>query len=400
MRSFKPLAALLAATTVLCVGVAARVPVSAMPGYQLDIEEWIRTGRIADTFTPLAYPLFAGSAYRLGHNHGILAAQILLHLAMVLMAYLILRELRVSPLRSALGSLPIALSPDLLLAVTKVWDFALSTFVMLLLVLCFLKIANRRGFAGWGLTIASGAAFGFAMASRANLIILLPVAVVLFFVIGRSAAKSIVATGAAVFLVVAFSGFAMVGIASHGSVFIPRNGPYNLYAGHNPYTIEEMIQYENGEPSIRPAITPTYPGLSSDDMYAHSLEPFYMQQAEHFIVHNPGTEIKLLGVKLFTLLRPDTKVQPLHSGGGMAKAVLALPVPIFLAMLLLTGRRALLPVDWLLILIETLYVVPFLISNSDPRFRSPLDAVLLLHSVSLLDRYLKRRAPASVSAEA
>jgi hypothetical protein len=394
MRFSRPLAVLLAVTTALCVAVAARVPVTSMPGYQMDIDEWVSTGHIADTFTPLAYPLLAGAAFRVGHNHGILAMQILMHLAMVLMAYLILRELRVAPLRSALGGLLVALSPDLLLAITKVWDFALSSFVLLLLVLCALHIWNRKGFSGWALTIASGAACGIAIASRANLILLVPLLLAIFFLAGRTAPKPTVATGAIVFLLVVAAGFAGVAIASHGSFFWPHNGPYNLYAGHNPYTVEQMLDRENGEYSIRPAITPTHPGISLEDTYSENLEPFYMQQVKAFAVHNPATEIKLLGVKLFTLLRPDTKVQPLHSGGGKVKALLALPVPIFLVMLLLTGRKALLPTDWLLIAMEILYVIPFLISNSDPRFRTPLDCVVLLHSVSLLDRYLNRRAPA------
>jgi hypothetical protein len=97
----------------------------------------------------------------------------------------------------------------------------------------------------------------------------------------------------------------------------------------------------------------------------------------------------LIPVKLFTLFRPDIKVHPLFSPPGIIKGLLALPVFLVLAMLLLPGRVPLQFEDHFLFCIEIAYVLPFLITNSDPRFRIPLDALLLLHFVSLLYRRLR-----------
>jgi hypothetical protein len=96
--------------------------------------------------------------------------------------------------------------------------------------------------------------------------------------------------------------------------------------------------------------------------------------------------MRLLFVKLFTLFRPDTKTHSLFSAAGVIKSLLVLPALFFLAALLLPGRQPLSFDDKLLLVVELLYILPFLITNSDPRLRVPLDALLLLHLVSLLYR--------------
>jgi hypothetical protein len=76
----------------------------------------------------------------------------------------------------------------------------------------------------------------------------------------------------------------------------------------------------------------------------------------------------------------------LFSAAGVIKSLLVLPALFFLAALLLPGRQPLSFDDKLLLVVELLYILPFLITNSDPRLRVPLDALLLLHLVSLLYR--------------
>jgi hypothetical protein len=72
-----------------------------------------------------------------------------------------------------------------------------------------------------------------------------------------------------------------------------------------------------------------------------------------------------------------------------------MPAFVLVAALLLPGRPPLSFEDYLLLTVELLYVVPFLLTNSDPRFRITLDPLLLLHLVSLLyRRYAARRSSA------
>jgi hypothetical protein len=356
------------------------------PRFFSDTKEWANFGHINSTFTPLAYPLFAGPAYRLAGIHGLLAMQVLLQIAIAAVCYGILRELCLPPKYSAYGSLPVALYPELLLSVAKTWDLALSTFVLLLFVLLCLRMARSAPLISMSLTVVTGLVFAVAVFCRPNLILLFAVVPVLL--LHRRANLSLVRFGGqlVVFLFIAATVFSLLGAASHGSVFIPRNGSYNLYAGHNSQTMHALLHDKNAEYSIIYKFVQVNPGVPLPDFYSPDFGVYYTQQSIYFARHNPGVEIRLLFVKLFTLFRPDTRLHSLLSPSGVIKSVLALPALFLLAGLLLPGRPPLLFEDKLLIVVELLYIVPFLITNSAPRFRVPLDALLLLHLVSLLYR--------------
>ncbi|HWZ00866.1 MAG TPA: hypothetical protein VNX17_07295 [Edaphobacter sp.] len=180
MLSKRPLIFLLLVTAVLSIATALRTHVSyPMPGYQADTIEWAANGRVADTFTPLAYPLFAGPAYRFAGDRGIVVLQILLQLALAGVCYLLLRELRLPPTWSAYGSLPVVLFPDVILSVTKLWDLTLSTILLLLLVLVSLRIGHSMPSPRLKLTAVSGLIFAAAVFCRPNLMLLLPIVIVL-----------------------------------------------------------------------------------------------------------------------------------------------------------------------------------------------------------------------------
>ena len=51
---------------------------------------------------------------------------------------------------------------------------------------------------------------------------------------------------------------------------------------------------------------------------------------------------------------------------------------------MLPGRAPLDRFDRLLLIVYAAYILPFLLTNFDPRFRIPLDVLLLLHSIRLL----------------
>ena len=64
-----------------------------MPGYFDDIRTWASYWHIDDTFTPLAYPLFAAPAYRLAGTAGIVVLQAILFVALVGLALRLLDRL-------------------------------------------------------------------------------------------------------------------------------------------------------------------------------------------------------------------------------------------------------------------------------------------------------------------
>jgi hypothetical protein len=396
MPSKRPLILLLLVTAFLSIAVAFRIPIThPMPGYRADIVEWAANGRIADTFTPLAYPLFAGPAYRFAGDHGILVLQILLHLALAVVCYLLLRELRLPVTWSAYGSLPIVLFPDLILSVAKFWDLTLSTVLLLIFVFVCLRIAHSVPSPGIALTATSGLIFAAAIFCRPNLILLLPIVFFLLLPRRTNLSAACAARRFAVFLVLAATGFSLLGVASHGTIYFPSNGPYNLYAGQNPQTNAALLDHLNAEFSLAPDFYASHPGQPLPDFYSPEMGNDFTRRSIQFATHHPAEELRLFALKLFTLFRPDTKLHPLFSASGLIKSFLAAPVILFLAALLLPGRPPLSFDDRLLFAFEVCYILPFLLTNSDPRFRTPLDALLLLHLVSLL--YRRRLAPTPVS---
>lgn len=370
----------------VATGVALREPFSIpQPGYFTDVQAWSPATPIADTFTPLAYPLLLAPAYRVAGSHGIVAVQAALYLLTIAVAFVLLLELAVAPRIAGLGTLLILLHPEFFLSIPKIWDVGLSAFLFLLLVLVCLRV-QRMGPA-WGLCVAVGLIFGAALFCRPNFALLIPVVLYAF---SRDPGRvSIVRVGASA--LIATLTFALAGVAAHGKPFWPGNGPYNLYAGDNSLSARALLDHLNAEPSIDPAFRAAHPDMvpanaTGDFFYSPALKPIYNHDAVSFVVHHPVEQARLIAIKFFTLFRPDTKVHPLRSMSGVGKAFLALPALVFLVALLAPGRPALTRADGLLIAFAAAYVSPFLLTNSDPRFRTPLDTLLLLFTVSLLFR--------------
>jgi hypothetical protein len=387
MPSKKPLLLLLLITAFLSTVVALKIQMShPMPGYRADTIEWATTGRVVDTFTPLAYPLFAGPAYRIAGDRGILALQVILELVLAGVCYLLLRELGMPVKWSAYGSLPVVLFPDLLLSVSKQWDLTLSTVLLLFFVFICLRIAHSVPSPSLGLTATSGLLFAAAIFCRPNLIFLLPI--ILFLLLSRRTSLSATARTShiVIFLALAVAGFSLLGVASHGAFYFPSNGPYNLYAGHNPQTRAALLDHLNGEFSLAPDFYASHPNEPLPDFHSAEMPDTFTRWSIQFASHHPEQELGLFAIKLFTFFRPDTKLHSLFSASGLIKSFLALPVILFLVTLLRPGRAPLSFDDRLLFVFEICYVLPFLLTNSDPRFRTPLDALLLLHLVSLLYR--------------
>src|ERR1035437_6967477 len=378
------LALVLGIAAVFVVAVAYSRPFSVpMPGYMVDIKAWSPSVPIADTFTPLACPLLLAPAFDLAGIRGIVVVEAAFYLVTVAVAFILLSFLEVPPRIAGLATLLILLHPEILLSVVKVWDVGLSTCVFLLLLLVSLIIL-RLG-ATLGPCLALGFVLGFSLFCRPNFALLVPA---ILYGLWRAPAKPSGLRFTSIFLVAAVT-FAFAGIAAHGRPFWPRNGAYNFYAGNNPFSSQVLLEKLNGEPSIMPALRAAHSGLVPDTVpqdfyYSPALQPIYTHDAVAFVVHHPGEQIRLIGIKLMTLFRPDTKVHPLRSAPGLCKAALALPAPILLILLLSPGRPPLESVDWLLIALAIAYILPFLLTNSEPRFRTPLDALIILHAVRLV----------------
>jgi hypothetical protein len=379
------LAALLILVVLAVAVVLVAVPFSTpMGGFWLDAQQFAASGQIRSAFTPCGYPALLGLGLRFAGNAGVLAAQLLPYVLISVAIYLILRLLALSRSAALAGAGLLALDPDLVIDIKKIWDTNITT-ALLLLVCAALLVVMRRGLTPARAAV-TGILWGLSMTVRPNFpALILPIAFAFWFApIHADRVKTLFTS-----TTIALFGAALVVIAIntvvHGHFYIPQNGPYNFYAGDNAFTERALLANLNAEPSIYPSLLAN--GFSSDvDIYSPTLRPYYVQHALLYIRQNPLISLKLVLLKLGTLLRPDTKIYPFASLGGMVKVFLALAVPFWLITLIVFRGRHWGLEDWLFIMFVVAYVAPFLLTNSDPRFRTPLDILVLTHAIYRITR--------------
>ena len=322
--------------------------------------------------------------YRPFGADGIIAFQAALYAGVaLLMLFLVQRLSSVASFHLVLVLAGVlALYPDLLASIPKLWDTELATLLLLAFTALCLSLEARKP----ALLACLGVVWGIGLSVRPNfalLILPLGYAVRLAYVRSTGALLRGLAVGC-----LALATVSVADTIAHGSLYFPQNGPYNLFAGANPYTRHALLTALNAEPSIGPGMADHgYPAIAS---YSLELRLTYTRFALGYIASHPLQWLGLAVVKLATLLRPDTKIHPLDTGAGMVRLLTSLSFPAWL--LLLAGARPLRPADRLILLVVVGYVLPFLLTNADPRFCVPLDALLLSHAGAL---FLRRKSVAA-----
>ncbi len=360
-------------------GVMAAVPFSTpMGGFWFDAQQFATTGHIVTVFTPCGYPAFLGLALLSGGIPGVIGMQLLLYLAILLTAYAILRLLELSPVSAAAGAALLGFHPEIVINIKKIWDTNITT--VLLLVLCAgLLVVMRKGLTPGRATLI-GIFWGLSMIIRPNFpALLLPIAFAFWAAPANTSRLRARWWQAALAPSAALITLAILNTAVHGSFYLPQNGPYNLYAGDNAFSEKALRVNLNAEPSIYPSLLAN--GFPAHvDVYDPALRPYYVSHALLFIRQYPLAACKLVLLKLATLLRPDTKIYPMASPGGIVKCVLALAIPLWVAVLIVQRGLPWEGQDWLFVTFAVAYILPFLLTNADPRFRVPLDVLLLTHT--------------------
>ena len=370
----------LALLMVAVMGVLIAVPfTSPMGGFWIDAQQLAVTGHIKSVFTPCGYPALVGLGYRIGGIAGVVATQLLVYVSIVVAVYCILRLLEVKRAQSLLGACLIGFHPDLLINIKKIWDTNI-TVALLMAILAALLVIMRNGLTPARAAVA-GALWGLCITVRPNFpIIALPIAFALYKApVDGNRLRALASNGA---LVLAAAAIVIVAVntGAHGTFYFPQNGPYNLYAGDNFFTSRALVFNLNAEPSIYPSLLAAGFGPNVD-VYNPGLRPYYVQHALLYIRQNPFPALGLAALKLGTLLRPDTKIHPLATPEGIAKAFLALAIPFWVTTLVISRRYRWAIEDWLFVVFVIAYIVPFVLTNSDPRFRIPLDVLVVTHSM-------------------
>ncbi len=363
--------ALLALAAALLVTFSAPMPV-----YLLDARQYVSTGHITDATYPLEFAWLTGLSIQALGSRGPEALQAVLYLLTVISVWALSRKCGASARYALFAALAAALYPQLPDSVTKVWDVELAVLLMalvMLLTVCLMRDGPRPM-----LVLAMGLVFGLSLAQRPNMLLLLPLPA--WFCLASAAtwtrkllAFSIVGALAVLTLVA-------VNTLAHGIFFLPQNGPYNLVQGHNEYSIQVMLHDLTCEPSVAlfmkaDGINPY--GFNEADP---ELQHYFTHRALTYMRSHPLEEVGITAVKLWTIFRPNTRIH--HGMGGMTALILCMSLIFPAWVVLLRRRRArtgLDALDWTFIATVALYVLPFLITASDPRYQIPLEICLLAH---------------------
>lgn len=377
------LAVAAAALAVGAVAVVMRPLEETMPVY-LDLAAALREGPVAESFEPLGYPWLISVVPTTSPASAISLLHLVCFSGLVMM---VLAE-GLHHLRGAVGwARPVIvvlaaaalLNPYVLANLTRVNDNAVNTALVLLLYL----VARHRAQPGREAVTAlgGGALSGALIFIRPNLLSLLPILAIRPLERGRVTAS--VAAGA-VGLMLAYAGASMV--ATGRPLFWPLNGPYNLLAGNNPSAMASLVRDYNAESSLAHAMS----WCGHADAARQSSSSVLLSCARRFVVENPGPAMAVTAYKVFNLiLRPNLRLADSRGKQALQWAMVILPVAwwgITLVSWWSAGRT----VDSFTLNFVLLFALPFVVTNSDPRFRLPLDAI---YATSLM-QMAARREPA------
>jgi hypothetical protein len=363
--------ALLALAAALLVSFSAPMPI-----YLLDARQYVSTGSITDTTFPLEFAWLAGLSIRALGSRGPEVLQAVFYLLTVLSVWALARKCGATARHALIAALVAALYPQLPDSVTKVWDVELAVLLMVLLML--LTVCLMRDGLRPFLVLAMGVVFGLSLAQRPNMLMLLPLPAWFCFAAAAKWPRKLLAFVFAGALAVLT--FVAVNTLAHGSFFLPQNGPYNLVQGHNEHSIQAMLHDLTCEPSV--ALFMKADGMNPDGFNEADpkLQHYFTHRALTYMRSHPLQEVEITAVKFWTIFRPNTRIH--HEMDPMTALILCMSL-IFPAWVVLLRRRAtrtgLDALDWTFIAAVALYVLPFLLTSSDPRYQIPLEICLLAH---------------------
>lgn len=172
------------------------------------------------------------------------------------------------------------------------------------------------------------------------------------------------------------------------TLFRPGNGGYNVFAGNNPFALRAIWADYNAEPSIADGIG--WCGITGAPRSIDSAD--YTGCAMKYARTHPADVVKLTVVKLYNLMwRPNLRLASslLQQMAQYAAIVPSVTWWLATAVVLIRRRRLLDPIAMIFVVA---FALPFVLTNSDPRFRLPLDSVFALSLSSPLSLRALREA--------
>lgn len=367
-----------------------------MPVY-LELAGRLRSGPIFPSFEPLGYAWLIS----LVPVHDVVASAKLLHLisywclggAVVLFGLASLRRIHTDTGGANLRSSLIVVLCVLLLAhpyvivnLVRINDnnvAVAAVFGLFALISGGLTGVSSRS--RWLQLIGTGSLLGFLLHIRPNAISLLPLLAFDAYRRTRSLPQPArqFAARSSVSLAAVAAVYCLLAVVMAGRPFFwPTNGPYNAFAGNNPASLGVLKTDYNAEASLDQGLRSCGIGASARSVDGRTL----VECAARFAVRHPQQLGALVAYKFYNLMfRPNLRLSD-----SLAQALLQgllVGLPIFwwtcnLWTLVRTGEVF----DCTATLFVLLYALPFALTNSDPRFRLPLDAVYVASFVFYLGR--------------
>lgn len=385
LRGLKMSTALSAAVVLAALSIRLAPFGAPLPIY-LDVARGLAAGSgLITNYLPVGYSLFLAGAIRLAGLDGIFYGQAILYILTVLLAYSLVASAAPTRGFALLGAIAIAVHPQLLLNIKRISDHNLDVPALLAVTMLMPATLRMRSMLP---AIGCGLVFGYMAEVRPNFD-LLAMGFVVFLLWRRQFAESAVLVGVATVIAVALSLSVTPTLRSHP----PGYGAYGAYTfacGNSPTSAESLIDNEDCETvefgNLITARLNTPRELQNevqiDEWRQMHAKDFY-SLAFTFIRQHPATFLELIGIKAFTFLRPDFRrlnVSPLLQGRRMAalQILLALPFPLWV----ITRAALRKTIGWInglpTVPIAAIYIIPFLLTNADPRFRLPLDILMIV----------------------
>ncbi len=379
---------LLAVVSLIAAAALRFVPFSTpiTAGHLRVLEDLIHGHRVPYTPYALGYYVFSAVAVRFAGWSGLFVAQALVYAGIVFTGYLILRELGLRRI-AVWGAL--AFYPNMPLNIKRYVDTEVISFFLVMYVYFMVRLKRRGPSEAYAVT--GGLLAGLMLFLKPNLMSVLPLTALLFW---RAPSESVgkklayLGTMGATALTVLTAG--IVPLKGRFVVFDPLYGAYTFYNGTHHRAVEGILSDYNGELSTPAAMQDLgIPFVHMEDRSHPEMVATYWRLGREYISAHPAEYGLLLGLKVVNLFRPDYRnpgARPFASGRlvmGMQTLIACIfPMWGFLrwrCRQLLGWTDGLLAVPFLL-----LYLFPFVLTNTDTRYRVPFDGVLILESVFCL----------------
>ena len=339
--------------------------------YLAAAQEFLATGRITD-FHSVGYSLLIAAALRVAGMNGVIVLHAAILVSIAAAAVVLMRRIDDRPWVGLLAGGSIALNPILVANVTKISDNNLATLLLVLLVVALVRARDRT--LGAGTVLPLTVLFAATLLVRPNLALL-------FVPILWFSRRTLPAATAAIAIVIGVNAWA----TGHWRVSDPFYAAYAFNNGNNPHAFETIRGGVSAEATSAKTLSDV--GIDQRSLTNDEATRLFWRTSLAFIRDHPADYVTLRVEKLVSFFSPYIRGGPsafpkLASEAGAI--VMALPIAIWTALRVWRRRSWTWTSGLLAPIVLPLYVLPFFLINAEPRYRWPLDVVLVLESIALM----------------